>query len=218
MAGFVAIAMVGWAGLSERGAVAPAQMQASAGDLSGARGSTAVLVDRDGRRQTGLEQVAKDDDPLSIIRANAAAGETADDTATDTGKTDLASRFGLGTESGSTAAPAAPRRPAAARARATTAGEKNDLFAVLMANIRDQPARSGTDSGAPQSMDALVAQLSKPAPQETEPDGAAAATDQGSANLQRQLRSCPAANTTAGITCRQRLCAKHRGDPACPSR
>jgi hypothetical protein len=89
-----------------------------------------------------------------------------------------------------------------------------------MANIREQPQGTATEA-TPQTMDALIAQLSKSPAAASAPDTSISVAgevgEQSSANLQRQLRSCPAANTTAGIRCRQKLCAKYRGDPACPA-
>ncbi|MEN1928113.1 hypothetical protein WCE37_03790 [Luteimonas sp. MJ250] len=210
-AGLAAIGIAGWAALSDRGSAESMQVAHAPLSPSGVvdRSSTAVLVDG-GTAHGGQPST---DDPLSNIGANAEAGEAG---------TDLASRLGLNTEAapattasrGGTSASA--RRTA--RPRAQTADEKADLLAVLMANIREQPDKAHAGGTGPQTLDELVAQLSK-APS-AEPGSSAssevAVANQSSANLQRQLRSCPAANTTAGIRCRQKLCAKHRGDPACP--
>ena len=219
--GLAVAGLVGWMTLPDGSASAPRQVAhvptATPGDLQAGQASTAVLVDGGSPRPTEAPSV---DDPMSIIRANAETGTGSGDA--DAGpQTDLASRFGLGSSTPATErrTSVASRRTSTARPRASTSSEKADLLAVLMANIREQP-QDKANSAPPPTMDALIAQLSQAPPAESasNPAGgaAAASSDQSSANLQRQLRSCPAANTTAGIRCRQRLCAKHAGDPACP--
>ena len=223
--GLAVAGLVGWMTLSGGSVSAPRQIAhvptATPGDLQAGQASTAVLVDGGSPRPTEAPSV---DDPMSIIRANAETGTGSGDAGAGP-QTDLASRFGLGS-----AAPATERRTSvassrasAARPRASTSSDKADLLAVLMANIREQP-QDKAGSAPPQTMDALIAQLSNAPANATAAEPAsntagsavASSSDQSSANLQRQLRSCPAANTTAGIRCRQRLCAKHAGDPACP--
>lgn len=221
--GMVAAGLAGWAILSNRGNVTP-PMQASTEGAAGtaADASPAVLVGG------GLAHAGRTpaDDPLSIFRTDAGAqGDPDADAGTagaGEGSSDLASRFGL--ESPAGAGASATREPAATgtrrakRSGASASSDKTDLLAILMANIREKP-ENAADDAAPRTMDDLIAQLSAtsasgPAPTATADRGT---TDQSSANLQRQLRSCPAANTTAGIRCRQRLCARHAGDPACPT-
>lgn len=220
--GLAVAGLVGWMTLSGEPVSASRQVaHASAeapGDLPAGKTSTAVLVDSGTRANARRASV---DDPMSIIRANAEAATGPDDAGAGP-QTDLASRFGLGSATPTTErrTSVASSRPATARARASTeSSDKADLLAVLMANIREQP-QDKPGSTAPQTMDALIAQLAKaPAAEPASNTGGgatASSSGQSSANLQRQLRSCPAANTTAGIRCRQRLCAKHAGDPACP--
>lgn len=88
-------------------------------------------------------------------------------------------------------------------ARATPVGQ-NAPFAAL-----ERPRR-GSDQDA---LDALVRQV-------RDRDSAAAksarAAPSPAEQVQAQLRQCPRANTTAGLRCRQRICAKSTGDPACP--
>ena len=134
-----------------------------------------------------------------------------------------------------------PAAPAPAPARAT----EPDLLATLLGNINraspaagaaaplspDAPlpalkrARRGSD---PDALDALVRQVRERdvAAQVAGvaavgaaggSSGKSATADTPSADLQARLRQCPRANTTAGLQCRQRVCAKVAGsDPACP--
>lgn len=218
----VAVAVFGTAGwmlLSERAPVEPVPMAHVAGGSSDMRdqASTAMLVHAGGANGASVAA----EDPLSVIRSKAAAGEDERQAVAARGgdASDPADRLAPGARSASTQvgrgrASAETRR--AARPRASD--EKADLLTTLMSNIREQPAKAGAQNAGPQTLDELVAQLSKAPPQQSAAAGGGVnATDQSSANLQRQLRSCPAANTTSGIRCRQRLCAKHRGDPACPT-
>lgn len=207
--GVVVTGIAGWALLSGGGGAEPVQMAHVPAPSSGIvdRSSTAMLVEG-GTARPGQAFV------------DAEAGEGGDMQPGEPGS-DLAARLGLVTETSPAATASASRASTpgtrrSARPRASTSDEKADLLAVLMANIREQPEKAA--STGPQTLDELVAQL-----RETPTTGSASAgsgdvavANQSSANLQRQLRSCPAANTTAGIRCRQRLCAKHRGDPACP--
>ncbi len=219
--GLAAIGIAGWVAFSERAVSTRVEVAyvpgAGAGDAPAAEGSTAVLVEGGpiGDRETGGASG-------SVVEPNAGADNASDASRQGTGGTDLASRFGLDTAatSGTKRPSVGESRPAPATARAATPTDRADLLAVLMANIREQPQATGTDA-APQTMDALIAQLSKDSAVASAPDtpirAGADTGDQSSANVQRQLRSCPAANTTAGIRCRQKLCAKYRGDPACPA-
>ena len=226
--GVVAVGLASWAVLSNRDAPLPMQAStASVADAGATDSSPAVLV------EGGLAYAGqiRADDPLSILGADSAAGEGGEASEGGVaepgeGTSDLASRFGLGTPTGAQAS-AARETGATGSRRAKRSGSaspagKEDLLAVLMANIREQPENADGSANSPQTLDELIAQLSAtaasgPVVASTADMDAADTADRSSANLQRQLRSCPAANTTAGIRCRQRLCAKHAGDPACPT-
>ncbi|MGO1541716.1 MAG: hypothetical protein ACTH0Y_00025 [Luteimonas sp.] len=134
----------------------------------------------------------------------------------------------------STAAPAAAaspaRRAAPPRARATaarseTAESNNSLLSTLLGIIH--PDESGAEMHG--SMDSLVAHiLAENERTQVETSAALAALGQpqpaqaeaaAPTRAQRELQSCPAANTLQGINCRDRICARWAGrDPACPAR
>lgn len=98
--------------------------------------------------------------------------------------------------------------------------EDTDLLATLLRNIEQSPA---TDPGVKRdtdALDALVRQVraGEGASATGHARNAASSTPSHSRQIQSRLQACPPANTTAGLQCRQRICASHAGrDPACPA-
>ncbi|RNF83580.1 hypothetical protein [Montanilutibacter psychrotolerans] len=148
----------------------------------------------------------------------------------------MASPFGPFASNPSNTVASAPRRAASARPAGTAAPRANsnepDLLATLLRNIEQGETRERSQDNA--ALDALIERLRDPAVAGASggtaggsPVRTVAAAPAGSARtaaptrseqLQAQLRECPRANTTNGIDCRQRVCAKHAGkDPACPA-
>ncbi|MFT4256756.1 MAG: hypothetical protein QM599_07365 [Pseudoxanthomonas sp.] len=215
----VAVGIIGWRVLAGSNPDRPAQpvpvpaIASKGADAEGA-GSTAILVGND--EASRVEQPSLDD-PLSIIRANAAAGK---DAAATYAQEDARSPS-PGSSMPSRAMPAAgdgnKAKSRTGSTRVSGGDTSSDLLETLLANIRKSPDGVETRGKGPQTLDELIAQLNeKPGAKPTTVASAENASSQGSARLQTQLRSCPAANTLAGIRCRQKLCEKHRGDPACP--
>ncbi|MFC3551870.1 hypothetical protein ACFOLC_12740 [Lysobacter cavernae] len=112
-------------------------------------------------------------------------------------------------------ASARKRTAAATSAVASTpravGGKDSDLLATLLKNIeRDDPVatRTAAQRGDQSAMDELVQKI------QSQNGGSA----QRSPDVQALLRQCPRANTTKGLVCRQKVCARFAGlDPACPA-
>ncbi|HRO26500.1 MAG TPA: hypothetical protein PLD19_03590 [Luteimonas sp.] len=205
-----------WPDRQERNEQALAVATATPADPAAAGASTAVLVtDVDDPMSIIRAKAAANGDPTQSSDADALAAEPIDgqppsiDQGSDVAATQTAAR--ASNTAGAQASSPNRTRTAARRTQASDA----DLLQTLLANIRAQPDRAGTGKDAPQTLDDLIARLNTSS-DDTVPTAANNPVAQGSAKLQTQLRACPAANTLQGINCRQKLCARHRGDPACP--
>ncbi|KRE92417.1 hypothetical protein ASG87_00400 [Frateuria sp. Soil773] len=87
---------------------------------------------------------------------------------------------------------AAERRPAG---KSTRRDDDVDLLTALMRHLDSRP-KAPPGSGR----------------------AAAAVQVSEAERIERRLKVCPAANTVAGVTCRQRICAGHLGEtPSCPA-
>lgn len=98
--------------------------------------------------------------------------------------------------------------PSRARARGRApSGDQQDLLSTLLHNIESSKVTAAAEAA---TLDALVRRLRE---QETP-----ATTRRRSEQIQSNLRDCPPPNTTAGLQCRQEICAVYAGrDPACPA-
>jgi len=211
-----------WIGNEGGNSAAVAPVPAGAVQARGEVTGAAVLVDGGGTFGTPAGTI---EDPLSVIRnraegLSAASGDRAvSPMAPDAGPQAVSSSpVGAPVLPGAPASGSGAARSGAAAPRAPRQAPGADLLATLLANIRERPASLPTASAPPQTLDELVAQLVR----QDDIALSAVAVDPGpeqrSARLQTQLRNCPAANTLEGIRCRQRLCARHPGDPACPGK
>ncbi len=160
-------------------------------------------------------------DPLEVIAKNASRAPDAGATAYAEAGPIAAANSGAPRMVASAQRTSSSRKPAARATKPSSASADTDLLAALLTNIRDSPAPPASAVQKPQSLDDLVAQIlvEQPSPSSKEATVKMDPPAQGSAKLQTRLRNCPPANTLKGITCRQQLCATHKGaDPACPKK
>lgn len=126
------------------------------------------------------------------------------------------------------AAPAAPATVAATPAQRQAAIELDKVFAPpspapVVATATERRPTSGKATRRDDDVDLLTALMRHldSRPKAPPVSGAAAApavqlTD--AERIERRLKVCPAANTVAGVNCRQRICAGHLGEsPSCPA-
>lgn len=108
--------------------------------------------------------------------------------------------------------PAPSRSRATARSGLTAPSDKTDLLAILLHNIEQSPASVDNVHNRRTPMDELAQQIHR---QGTQQQGAPSRPPH---DVQALLRKCPKANTTQGLLCRQKVCARFAGkDPACPA-
>lgn len=172
----------------------------------------ALIIDAAPVRQP----TATRDNPLALIQPQPA---------TDTDQAaDAADAHAAASKPGRTAAAPSSSRTSP-RSAPGPAQADGGLLSTLLGIIHTDEAAAGRH----ESMDSLVAHvLAENERTRTETSAALASLGQPQATTeeaarptraQRELQSCPAANTVQGINCRDRICARWAGrDPACPAR
>ncbi|MCF7751414.1 hypothetical protein KQ945_11685 [Bacillus subtilis subsp. subtilis] len=141
-----------------------------------------------------------------------------------------AATVGAATASAAAAATAtAVRRPAAGTAVARTGRDKakgdENLLGTLMGIIKEDDKPKPKAKAAPDSMDALIAQIqAEERKQAADTDNVfdnisgKNATASTKSNIQAKLRNCGSATSATGLSCRKKICAAVAGkDPACPA-
>lgn len=168
----------------------------------------------------GADGAAPAADPLAAIGSAADAADPAPGAHPADAATAAAATAAVAT---------AARKPAAGTAAARTGRDKakgdENLLGTLMGIIKEDEKPKPKAKPAPDSMDALIAQIqAEERRQAADTDNVfdtisgRNATASTKSNIQAKLRNCGSATSTAGLSCRKKICAAVAGkDPACPA-